>query len=156
MAKWLTGHACVSFLYASFLSHSYFSYFYWHYKEKDSKLKTAYRVYQHLTDDEFSLLKDLNSRRDIKVDDPWSINKLQATTFLNSDKDIRIEALEVNAAGSIKSEVEMNNFCAGRMVNRLLDDILEMKNIDRGLITGDVMQGVCTSMFHIVLLTCYS
>jgi hypothetical protein len=102
----------------------------------------AYCIFQKLEKEDIELLRDPNKFQDIKKDDLWSMNKLQATCFLNADQDIRQLALRENAAGKISSEAEMNSYCAKQIVSRLLDCIADENKIKKARITVDVTKKV--------------
>jgi hypothetical protein len=64
-----------------------------HYTRPEFKLKTAYRVLHKLDDDEIDTIVAFNKSRSLTAEDPWGISKMQATQFLNSDKDVRCAAI---------------------------------------------------------------
>lgn len=142
--------SCFGIIIPHYLRNNYYILtFVQHYRGNDNKLRMAYRIYQHLTDEEFELMRDLNETRDIKKEDPWNMSKIQATQFLNADPDIRKEALNANAKGEISSEVEMNFYCAKRMVERAIKPIVEKCGFPPGKITLDVIEKVnnCSVVF---------
>ena len=113
-----------------------------HYRGTDNKLRLAYRVYQHFSDEDIDMLRDLNENRDLAVEDPWSLNKLTSTHFLNSDPDIRRECMHANAKDELASDVDVSKFCASRMVDRLLEEILQRKKLAAELVTEEIREMV--------------
>lgn len=104
-------------------------------------MKSAYRVHNAFSHEEILHLVHLNQVQDLSQGDPWSMNKLQATHFLQAEPEIRKLAMEANAEFKIASEDAMDTFCITKRVESIVQTLLV-----NGLIletpTDEVMQQV--------------
>jgi hypothetical protein len=112
------------------------------YSSSDNKLKAAYWIYQAFSKEEIKFLVDLNKTHTNWKDDPWNSTKLQTTHFFNATLFIRKEAMKLMVVDKMKSEQEVNDFCARKMVGELAEKICEHKKLPKSTITVDVKNQV--------------
>lgn len=74
-------------------------------------------------------LQTLNSSREEGTKDPWSRNKLQATTFLNAPEHTQLAALDKIHDNTLTNEDQINAWCMKDGILRMIEVACKNLNI---------------------------